>query len=76
MTTQAIKTSGLTPVKILNKLSCYVKEQVENFNPQQMLKSILVPGIAFIVFLLIWGGAASQVQTSLGTLQIGIASCR
>ncbi len=68
MTTQAIKTSGLTPVKILNKLSCYVKEQVENFNPQQMLKSILVPGIAFIVFLLIWGGAASQVQTSLGTL--------
>jgi len=68
MTTQTIKMFDLTPGKLLNKLSGYAKEQADNFNLQQMLKSILVPGIAFIIFLVIWGAAASQVQTSLGTL--------
>jgi len=68
MTTQTIKMFDLTPGKLLNKLSGYAKEQADNFNLQQTLKSILVPGIAFIIFLVIWGASASQVQTSLGTL--------
>ncbi len=68
MTTDALKIPDLSPTKLPGKLAGYVKELADNFNPQELLKSVMVPLIAFIVFLLIWGGAASQVHTSLGTV--------
>ena len=68
MTTQAVKMFDLLPGKLFGKLTEYVKGQADNFDLQQMLKSFLVPSIAFIIFLVIWGAAASQVKTSLGTV--------
>ena len=66
MTTDTLKMFELSPVKLFTKFTGYVKEQASSFDPQEMAKAILVPAIAFLVFLLIWGGAASQIETSLG----------
>jgi len=68
MTTQTLKIVDLAAVKLFSKISGYVKNQAGNFNFQNVLKSALVPGMAFMIFLVIWGGAASQVKTSLGTV--------
>ena len=68
MTTQLLKMFDLIPGKLLDKIAGFIKDKADDFNPQQFLKSILVPGIAFIIFLFIWGAAASQVKTSLGTV--------
>ena len=35
-------------------------------NPQKLVKAMLVPFIAMLVFLLLWSAGARQVQTSLG----------
>ena len=68
MTTQILKAVDLSPGKLIAKLGEYAKQQVDNFKPREFLGSLLVPVIAFSLFLLIWGVAASHVHTSLGTV--------
>ena len=36
------------------------------FNPQKLLKGLLIPFIAILVFLMLWSAGARQVHTSLG----------
>lgn len=37
-----------------------------SLNPQKLIKGLLVPFVAILVFLMLWSAGASQVQTSLG----------
>ncbi|MDH5444625.1 MAG: ABC transporter permease [Gammaproteobacteria bacterium] len=41
-------------------------DKIQGINPQELIRSIAIPVIAFVLFLVIWGAAASQVDTSLG----------
>ena len=58
--------SDLLAGNLMAKLVNYAKQQILGFNPQEMLKSALIPVMAFILFLIIWSVSAAQVETSLG----------
>ncbi len=52
----------LTPSPIYERLN----KLMAAFSPQKLAKSLLVPFVAILAFLMLWSVGASQVQTSLG----------
>ncbi|MDH5178522.1 MAG: ABC transporter permease [Gammaproteobacteria bacterium] len=68
MTTDTLKMLGSAPMRYFNKRFEGFREDFSNINLQELAKSIVIPCVAFSIFLLIWAAAASQVNTSLGKL--------
>jgi nitrate/nitrite transport system permease protein len=53
---------------LLDKTMSFLSGESINRVVLKLTKNILVPLMALIVFLILWGSGAKQVQTSLGTL--------
>jgi len=66
MTTDTLKLLGTTPLQWLANGLMSMLDKIQGINPQELIRSIAIPVIAFVLFLVIWGAAASQVDTSLG----------
>jgi nitrate/nitrite transport system permease protein len=60
MTVQAIKLNNA------DKLLAQLQKWLMNINSQDLVRSTLLPAIAFIIFLMLWNGAAARIETSLG----------
>ncbi len=55
-----------TATMTANPVAERIGQFAASFHPIKVLKNLLVPFIAMMVFLLLWSAGASQVQTSLG----------
>ncbi|XOZ32957.1 ABC transporter permease [Halomonadaceae bacterium KBTZ08] len=50
------------------RITDFVKQQMAGFSPQGLVRSITMPVLGVLVFLLLWQLAAQNVTTSLGSL--------